>query len=43
MGKERELLDALEAARRVEASHLVLKVYAEDGRLLLDLVRRDSD
>ena len=43
MQRERELLDALEAAHHVEATHEALRIFAADGKLLLDLVRRDWD
>jgi heat shock protein HslJ len=43
MQRERELVQALEAAHRIEATHAALKVYGEDGALLLDLIRRDWD
>ncbi len=40
---EAEFLKALQAAGRIEATHKVLKIYGEDGALLLDLVRREWD
>jgi heat shock protein HslJ len=43
MQSEHELLAALEAAHHVEASHGALKIFGADGKLLLDLVRRDWD
>ncbi len=43
MAREGALMAALEAARKVETSHLVLKIYAAADALLLDLVRRDFD
>lgn len=41
--RERELYDALHAVRRIEATHLVLKLLDADGKQLLELVRRDFD
>ena len=41
--REREFLNALSAAHHIEATHGVLKIYGEDGALLLDLIRRDWD
>ncbi len=43
MAREGALMAALEAARKVETSHLVLKIYGATDALLLDLVRRDFD
>ncbi len=43
MPEERAFLSALQNARRIEATHLTLAIYDENGRLLLDLQRRDWD
>ncbi len=43
METERQFLSSLQNAHHVEATHLRLKVFAEDGSELLSLVRRDWD
>jgi heat shock protein HslJ len=43
MARERDFLALLAATARVNATHLVLKLHAEDGRLLALLHRRDFD
>ena len=43
MEREQACLEALDAARRLEASHLELKLMTADGTVLLDLARRDFD
>lgn len=43
MNRESKFLRALEKSRRIEASHLALKLKTADGTLLLELARRDFD
>jgi len=43
MDREQAFLEALDAARRLEASHLELKLMTADGTVVLDLARRDFD
>ncbi len=43
MEDERDFLQALQNARRVDATHLTLNLYGENGTKLLNLQRRDWD
>jgi len=43
MDAERAFLDALKSARRIEATHLKLKLFDADGNELAALKRRDWD
>lgn len=43
MSAEQEFMDALQAARHVEATHLLLTLKDESGGVLLTLKRRDFD
>lgn len=43
MQRERQFLDALAGAHKIEGSHLTLKLVGEDGAVRLELVRRDFD
>ena len=43
MAQERAWFQMLERVRSVEATHLVLKLKAADGKLIATLQRRDFD
>ena len=43
MDREAAFFKILNACRRIEATHLVLKLYGVDGALLAELARRDVD
>lgn len=43
MEDERAFLGALQSARRIEATHMALNIFGENGELLLGLQRRDWD
>ncbi len=43
METERKFLQALQNARRIDATHLALQIYDDSGVELLSLIRRDWD